>query len=152
MRLLVIVLTFLLFVGIIGFVLTNLDTRVPVTVWETRYEDLPLFLLGIVAVFVGICYAGIIGVAEGASIRLTNRRLAREVKRLEAEINYLRTQPASAPRPEPDSVQEARDPAAFDKEDAGGEEIVATAPVYEAEAEDPVPDDDEDVYSGGRAV
>jgi len=81
MRLLVIVLTFLLFVGIVGFVLTNLDTRVPVTVWETQYMDLPLFLLGIIAVFVGICYAGIIGVAEGASIRLANRRLAREVQR-----------------------------------------------------------------------
>src|SRR3972149_1516805 len=98
MRLLVIVLTFLLFVGIVGFVLTNLDTRVPVTVWETQYMDLPLFLLGIIAVFVGVCCGGIRGGAGGASTRLANRRLAREVQRLEAELNYLRAQPPSSPR------------------------------------------------------
>ncbi len=151
MRLLVIVLTFLLFVGIVGFVLTNLDTRVPVTVWETQYTDLPLFLLGIIAVFVGICYAGIIGVAEGTSIRLANRRLAREVRRLEAELNYLRTQPPSARRPEPDVVQEARETPAGG-EDIAPAETVATAPVYGPDAEGWVSDDDEDAYSGGRAV
>src|SRR5262245_45624871 len=129
MRLLVIVLTFLLFVGIIGFVLTNLDTRVPVTIWKTQYHDLPLFLLGIVAVVVGICYAGIIGVAEGASIRLANRKLAREVQRLEVELNYLRTQPSSAPRSEPDTVQEAREPAAVEEHAPADAEMVATAPV-----------------------
>ena len=152
MRLLVIVLTFLLFVGIVGFVLTNLDTRVPVTVWETQYTDLPLFLLGIIAVFVGICYAGIIGVAEGASIRLANRRLAHEVQRLEAELDYLRAQPPPAPRPEPDSVQEAPEPAPSEEDGGRPVESVATAPVYGPDTEGWVSDDDEDAYSGGRAV
>ena len=153
MRLVVIVLTFLLFVGFIGFVLTNLDTRVPVTVWKTQYPDLPLFLVVIVAVFVGVCYAGIIGVAEGANIRRANRRLAREAQRLETELNYLRTQPSSAPRPEPDSVHETPAPAET-KEEAPRPAAppVATAPVYGPDEEGWPSDDDEDVYSGGRAV
>lgn len=152
MKILVTMMTFLLFVGIIGFVLTNLDTRVPVTVWKTQYSELPLFLVVIVAVFAGIFFAGIIGVAEGANIRLANRRLGRDALRLEAELNYLRTQPAPGPRPEPDAVQPAdpgvaREPA----QKAPAEPTVATAPVYGGDDEW-ASDDDEDVYSGGRAV
>ncbi len=153
MRLLVILMTFLLFVGILGFVLTNLDTRVPVTVWQTRHPDLPLFLLVIVAVFAGIFYAGIIGVAEGANTRFANRKLLREVQRLETEVNYHRTQPAVGPRDEPDATREspASSPRATDSgTGASAEPGVATAPVYANEEDDWSPDDD--AYSGGRAV
>ena len=150
MRLLVILMTFLLFVGIIGFVLTNLETRVAVTVWKTQHPDLPLFLVVIVGVFAGIVYAGIIGVAEGAHIRFANRRLAREVQRLETELHYHRTQPHSAPGAEPDVVQEGAAPSPVETPREPAEETVATAPVYGAD-EEWTPDDD-DAYSGGRAV
>ena len=146
MRLLVVVLTFLLFVGIIGFVLTNLDSRVSVTFWKTEYTDLPLFLVVIIAVFTGVCYAGIIGVAEGAHIRLTNRRLVREVQRLDAELNHARTQPPTAPAVEPDATLE-RVPLPEPKV----AELPVAAPVYSADDEWR-PDDDDDAYTGGRAV
>lgn len=149
MRLVVIVMTFLLFVGIIGFVITNLDKKVAVTVWTTPYEELPLFLVVVLAVFAGIVYAGIIGVAEGTQIRLANRRLLREVQRLETELNYLRTQPAATPRPEPDAVQELESPPPPDST-AAPPPTAAAAPVYVAE-EDWL-DDDDNPYSGGRAV
>jgi uncharacterized membrane protein YciS (DUF1049 family) len=151
MKILVIVMTILLFVGIIGFVVTNLATTVNVTVWKTEYPSLPLFLVVIFAVFAGICYAGIIGVAEGAHIRLVNRRLVREIKRLETEMSYARTQPSSAPRPEPDAVPDAPE-VAKRKEPRAPEPSVATAPVYGTGDDDFTSDDDEDVYSGGRAV
>jgi hypothetical protein len=151
MRLVVIIMTFLLFVGIIGFVITNLDQKVTVTVWSTAYEQIPLFLLVILAVFAGICYAGIIGVAEGAQIRLSNRALLREVSRLETEVNYLRTQPSPAPRPEPDAVLEPEGAAVVPLRAAPppAGPPVAAAPVY---GTDWGPDEDDDPYSGGRAV
>ena len=147
MRLLVVVLTFLLFVGIIGFVLTNLDSRVSVTFWKTEYTDLPLFLLVILAVFTGVCYAGIIGVAEGAHIRLANRKLLREVQRLDTELNHARTQPPTAPVIEPDATFE-RVPVLEPK---AAEQPPVAAPVYSTE-DDWRPDDDDDAYTGGRAV
>jgi len=149
MRLVVIVMTFLLFVGIVGFVITNLDKKVTVTVWTTAYADLPLFMVVILAVFAGICYAGIIGVAEGAQTRLVNRRLFREMQRLETELNYLRTQPPAAPRPEPDAVQEAERPSEPPAAMPAPSPPVA-APVYGPEED--WPDDDDNPYSGGRAV
>lgn len=152
MRLLVVLMTFLLFVAIIGFVLTNLDTRVGVTVWKTQYPDLPLFLIVIAAVFAGIVYAGIIGVSEGAHIRLANRRLTREVQRLETELNYLRTQPPPGPRAEPDAVSEARALPEPSRTDEGAGPAVPTAPVYGPGDDDWAGDSDDDTYSGGRAV
>jgi uncharacterized integral membrane protein len=154
LRLLVILMTFLLFVGFIGFVMTNLDTRVPVTVWKTQHPDLPLFLVVIVAILAGICYAGIIGVAEGASVRLENRKLRLEARRLETELRYVRTQPASGPRTEPDTVQDATEGASAAAPSGSGpkERSVPSAPVYGSEDGEWSSDDDEDVYSGGRAV
>jgi uncharacterized integral membrane protein len=149
LKLLVILMTFALFVGIIGFVVTNLTTKVEVTVFKTTYKELPLFMVVILGVFAGICYAGIIGVAEGAQIRLANRRLVRELTRLETELTYARTVPTEAPRPEPDVVHEVA-PAAAGPLAPVPEPSVATAPVYGTE-EDWGPDDD-DAYSGGRAV
>jgi hypothetical protein len=142
LRLLVILMTFLLFVGFIGFVMTNLDTRVPVTV-----------LVVIVAILAGICYAGIIGVAEGASARLANRKLRLEVHRLETELHYARQQPPTGSRPEPDAVHETAEGATEARSRTRPKEsTVPTAPVYGSDEDGTWSDDDEDVYSGGRAV
>jgi uncharacterized integral membrane protein len=149
MRLLVIVLTILLFIGFLFFVLNNLDTRVEVKVMETVYPEVDLFLVVLLSILTGMLYVGIIAVVEGANIRFVNHRLAREIQQLETEINYLRTQKAGAPRPEPDAVDEA----ALAEARARGAEAVpdpASAPVYGAEGE--WPGDDDDAYSGGRAV
>src|SRR5512134_932003 len=100
MRLLVIVLTILLFLGILGFVHTNLETRVSLTFFETTYPDLNLIGVVFVALLVGIVYTGIIAVAEGAHIRFQNRKLVREIQKLETELNYVRTQRSPAPTPE----------------------------------------------------
>lgn len=147
MKFVLIVMTILLFIGIIGFVVTNLDQKVTVTVWTTPYENIHFFLVVILAVLAGICYAGIIGVAEGAQSRLTNRRLLRELRRLESELNFLRTQPPSA-RPEPDAVPEPESPGAAPLPPLAPS-TVAAAPVYGTEEEWT---DDDNPYSGGRAV
>jgi uncharacterized integral membrane protein len=153
MRLIVILLTLLLFVNLLGFVLTNLETRVDVTVWKSQNHDVPLFAVVILSVLAGIVYAGGIAVAEGANLRLANHRLRREIQKLETELNYLRTQPPGAPRAEPDAIHEPHRPersAAAEENDEPGTSP-ASAPVYDADGawED---DRGDDTYSGGRAV
>ena len=143
MRLLVIILTILLFLGILGFVLTNLETRVSVTFFERTYAEVSLFGVVFLAILVGIVYTGIIAVAEGAHIRFENRKLTREIQKLETELTYLRTQHAPAPPPEPDAV--AGPPARV--EERRDEPPPPSRPVYSPDDED-----GDDAYTGGRAV
>jgi uncharacterized integral membrane protein len=144
MRLLVIVLTILLFVGFLFFVMDNLDTEVQVRLAKRTYPSVQLFVVVLASIFVGMVYAGIIAVAEGANARLANRRLAREVGKLETELNYLRTQrpgaPPSEPKVPPDATTQSPSDALPDR---------ASAPVYGGEGDWT---DDDDAYSGGRAV
>jgi hypothetical protein len=100
------------------------------------------------AVLAGIVYAGVIALVEGAQIRLTNRKLAQEVRRLETELTYLRTQPAPR-RTEPDAVPDQGAPPP--ESEIEPEVHPASAPVYETD-EGWSPDPDDDAYSGGRAV
>ena len=145
MRLLVIVLTILFFVGFLFFVMDNLDTEVEVRLGERTYPSVQLFAVVLASIFVGMVYAGVIAVAEGANARLANRRLAREVGKLETELNYLRTQRLEPARVEPEPAPGAIASAAEPLPDR------ASAPVYDVEG-DWSGDDDDDAYTGGRAV
>ena len=149
MRLLIIVLTILLLVAFVGFVATNYDAQVGVTVWKTDHENVPLYIVVFLAVLAGCLYAGIIGVAQGTQMWLINRRQTREVQKLETELNYLRTQPVSRSRSvevvEPRRLESGE--SATDEPD-DDRRALPSAPVYGASDDDP----DDDVYSGGRAV
>ena len=146
MRLLIIVLSILLLAGFLGFVMMNLDSRAEVTIWETTYPNVSLHLVVVLSLFAGILYSGIIGIAQGVQMWVANRRLGRDVQKLETELNYHRTQPSARPRSEPDVAEVSEETS------LPGEEGLAlpSAPVYRAEDNDEDPDDD--VYSGGRAV
>jgi hypothetical protein len=150
MRLLIIVMTLALFVAVLGFLVTNLETRIPLQIWQTVHPDVPLYLIVILAVVVGVIYAGIIAAAEGAHVRLANRRLTREIRKLETELNYLRTEPPTRPRPEPDELPSGGDEERSDRAGIDGDDSPASRPIYSAE--DDWPPDDDDAYSGGRAV
>ena len=99
----------------------------------------------------GIVSVGIIGVVDGAFVRLRNRQMSRELRRLETELNFLRTQPQGARR-EPDLPGDAVGPAKDDEpvtasQGQEGVAALASAPVYHSEGED-----EDDPYTGGRAV
>jgi len=148
MRLLIIVLTLLLAVALLGFVLTNLDTRIDVNVWKTHHESVPLYLVVFLSVVAGVVYACIIGVGQGVQMWISNRRLTREIEKLETELNYFRTQPSIRTPPGEASRQDEM----IATEPPGSEvdaEPLASAPVY---GPDDDGDPDDDVYSGGRAV
>ena len=147
MRILLILVILALLLALIGFASTNLETRAPVTFWQTTYQDVPVFLIVYLSMLAGVVGVGIIAVVDGAFVRLKNRQLARELRRLETELNFLRTQPAERRR-EPDVPGEAErgEPVSEQEEvEAGG--ALASAPVYQAEEIE-----DDDPYTGGRAV
>lgn len=148
MRLLFILLSVLLVAGFLGLVLVNPGSKVnQLTVWHTTYFDVSLHWVVFGALLAGIVYAGIIGIAQGVQGWVTNRRLTRELMRLETELNYLRTQPPAA-EGSSTAVKTSTAPA----EGVAGRNSLTppSAPVYGPDEDDPHPDDD--VYSGGRAV
>jgi uncharacterized integral membrane protein len=149
MRFLLTLVILALLLAILGFSITNLETLTTVTLWETTYRDVPLWSVAFLSALAGNVSVGIIGVVDGALVRLRNRRMARELRRLETELNFLRTQPSAARRePDlPDGAETGEDdelPAA-ERVDAGG--TLASAPVYHADDAD-----EDDPYTGGRAV
>jgi len=151
MRFLLIVVILSLLLALLGFAITNLETLTTVTLWQTTYQDVPLWSVVFLSALAGIVSVGIIGVVDGGLVRLRNRQMARELQRLETELNFLRTQPPPGRR-EPDLPGGAEIP----DEDAelvpavvAGEPgpQLASAPVYH-----PDDADEDDPYSGGRAV
>src|SRR5580765_19748 len=101
MRFLLIVVILAMLLALLGFSITNLETRTTVTLWQTTYRDVPLWSVVFLSALAGIVSVGIIGVVDGALVRLRNRQMARELRRLETELNFLRTQPPAVRR-EPD--------------------------------------------------
>jgi len=151
MRILFTLLILVLLIGLSGFLLSNSSTHVPVTMWNTHYPAVPVFSLVLGAVLIGVVFTGIFAVAEGAKIRLENRRLRRQLHQLETEVNYLRTQPSSSPRKPPEVLGPVPQAKPLPAADAGGFEP-PSAPVYGTEPDDWSGDTDDDAYSGGRAV
>jgi hypothetical protein len=151
MRFLLIVVILGMLLALLGFSITNLETLTPVTLWQTTYHDVPLWSVVFLSALAGIVSVGIIGVVDGAIVRLRNRRMSRELRRLETELNFLRTQPPLGRR-EPD-VAGNGEPAEEDaelllvKSPAESESVLASAPVYHSEDAD-----EDDPYTGGRAV
>ena len=149
MRLLIILLSALLLGSFLWFVVMNLDATVGVTLWSKHYPAVKIHTVIFWSIVAGIAYASIIGITEGVSTRLANRRLTREVQRLEGELNFLRTEPARVP-PAAETVEE---PAAKKRvSEASDDERPQppSAPVYGLDDENG--DSDDDIYSGGRAV
>lgn len=137
--------------GLLLFALTN-PGEVAVSLGQTTYESVPVWALVLASLIVGVVLTGIVAVVEGGAIRLDNRRLRREIRKMETEINFLRTQPAAAPRSEPDALEVTSEPIAALPPAA---EPVApeppSAPVYDTDPDDWPPESDDDAYSGGRA-
>jgi len=148
MRFLLIIVILALVLAIVGFTATNIETLTTVTLWQTTYRDVPLWSVVFLSALAGVVSVGIIGVVDGALVRLRNRQMTRELRRLETELNFLRTQPPAARR-EPDLPESAELPedevAAVEAADAKA--VLASAPVYHADDAD-----DDDPYTGGRAV
>jgi len=137
MRLVFPVMLILLGVVLVGFVITNPSERVTITLGNTQYPDVPLSMVALISLTLGVAFTAAIALVEGATIRLANRRLRREIQRLETENSFLRTQPPAAKTSEPEIYR--ADPASELPEYLDDEPEVrsASAPVYDPGAIDP---------------
>ena len=128
MRLVFPALLIVLGIVVIGFHFTNPGERVDVTVGTAQYENAPLALVAFFALTVGVAFTALVALIEGATIRLDNRRLRREIQRLETENHFLRTQPhhAEAAGEPQKEMPEARSTEVLAKRPA-------SAPVYDPE-------------------
>jgi uncharacterized integral membrane protein len=150
MRFLLIVVILALLLALLGFSITNLETATTVTLWQTTYHDVPLWSVAFLSALAGIVSVGIIGVVDGALVRLRNRQMSRELRRLETELNFVRTQPP-IDRREPDAAGDGDAPdddESFLHEPDDAESVLVSAPVYHATEAD----EEDDPYTGGRAV
>jgi uncharacterized membrane protein YciS (DUF1049 family) len=132
MRLLFPLLLIVLAVIVVGFVIMNPTERVTVMLpFSAPQTDVPLFLVVFAALAVGVGFTALIAVLEGATIRLANRRLRKEIQRLETQMNFLTT-------PLPEALEEHSVPAApgFRDDPAPPAEHPASAPVYDVDPED----------------
>ena len=153
MRFFFIVVVLLLVVGFIGFTVTTLGSLVSIKLWNTEHPDIPVWQVVIVSIAVGAALIGLLATVEGASIRFENRRLRKEIHKIEREVNFLRTtQPSATARPEPDSIESTAKAALPAASAAKTPSKPATMPVYGEQDDWPPDNDDDDVYSGGRAV
>lgn len=153
MRFFFIVVVLLLVVGFIGFTVTNLGSLVSIELWGTQHPDIPVWQVVIVSIGIGAALIGLLATVEGASIRFENRRLRKDMHKMERELNFLRTtQPSRDARREPDSIESAGKPAAAPAPVATARSEPATMPVYGENDDWPHDAEDDDTYSGGRAV
>jgi hypothetical protein len=130
MRLILPVLLLLLGLALVYFVLSNPIERVDVALGKNLfYGDVKLSLVVLVALMVGAGFTGVIALIEGATIRMANRRLRREIQRLETENGALRAR-REAERGGTDILDAPVEPAPPEKPSAGPEPP-PSAPVYE---------------------
>lgn len=127
MRLFILVL--LLFaIPLLVFLFLNGEEQVTVNLGTAVYADVGLSTVVLAAVSLGAVLVGIIAMVEGAAIRLANRRLRRELHKLETEVNFLRTEtPRTTEPPAPAAQAKA---VVLAPREPPPRETLPTAPVY----------------------
>jgi uncharacterized integral membrane protein len=130
MRLFVPLVLVLLVAGII-FLATNAEEQVDVNLGTKTYSEVPLGVVVFVSFAIGAGVVAVTALVEGATIRLANRRLRRELRQAETEIHFLRTGPPAASRPEPDQAGPFVVPPLLPAETEEPPELLPSAPVYD---------------------
>jgi len=99
MSLVIAILCILFFAAVLLLVVLNQGT-VGVSLLFRTYEEVPVRVVMVASLLAGIGFTSFIGIIEGIRLRVWNRRLRREVARLECEMELLRQ--SSSPNEAPD--------------------------------------------------
>ena len=91
--------------AVLVFVLMNSGETVPINLYGLNPEQgpVPISLVVLGALITGVLFASIIGIVEGTRLRLRNHNLRGRIKRLEADLEQLRSTP---PKPDEESLDE----------------------------------------------
>ena len=97
MRFVILLLVVALLTSLAIYAILNLDERVDVTLPWTALQNQPQIYLVLVALAVGMVFAGFLSVLDGTRMRLVNRRQRRELERLRSRIGAPLASPPAAP-------------------------------------------------------
>lgn len=125
-------------IPLVAFLVLNDAEQVTIDLGTAVYPEVPVWIVVLLSLATGAGLVGIIAVAEGAAIRLANRKLRRELRALETEVNLLRTEPAGGPAP---LVERPAPRAAVPAAPERPAEHRPSAPVYGREEFDAYTDD-----------
>ena len=79
--------------AVLLFVIINSSHRVMVDLFIVEpVQEYPVSLVVLVAMILGVLFASVIGIVEGTRLRLQNHQLRGRIKRLETDLQNLRTQ------------------------------------------------------------
>jgi uncharacterized integral membrane protein len=95
MRLVFTLLFLALMIFFMIFAWQNQEEQVHVIFGTWDSGNLPVFLLILLSFGAGVVITSVIGIVEGMRIRMTNVKLRRKLKKLEAEVDSLRNLPLS---------------------------------------------------------
>ncbi len=80
----------LLFFGAVLMLVTQNDARVDVNLLFSSYQQVSVSLIMVTCLAAGVGFASLISFLDGLRLRLQNRRLRRDVGRLEGELEKRR--------------------------------------------------------------
>ena len=79
--------------AVLLFVVMNSSHRVMVDLFFLEpVQEYPVSLVVLVSMVLGVLFASLIGIVEGTRLRLQNHQLRGRIKRLEVDLQDLRTQ------------------------------------------------------------
>jgi uncharacterized integral membrane protein len=90
MRLVFTLLFLALMIFFMVFAWQNQEEQVRVRLGGWNSESLPVFLVILLSFGAGVVITSVIGIVEGMRIRMTNVKLRRKLKKIEAEVDSLR--------------------------------------------------------------
>ena len=90
----------LAFFGGMLFLITQNGTPVDVDILSLKFKQVPLSVVMTVCLLSGIGFAALLSFLDGARMRLQNKRLRRQLERLESEIQLSGKQRPSKERDE----------------------------------------------------
>lgn|SRR5262245_25230381 len=81
----------LFFFGAVLFLVTQNDAKVDVNLLFGSYREVSVSLIMVACLAAGVGFASLVSFLDGMRLRLQNRRLRRDVGRLEGELEKRRT-------------------------------------------------------------
>src|SRR5262245_63653948 len=104
MRLVFTLLFLALMIFFMVFAWQNQEEQVRVRFGGWNSESLPVFLVILLSFGAGVVITSVIGIVEGMRIRMTNVKLRRKLKKIEAEVDSLRNLSLGTPAIVPETL------------------------------------------------
>lgn len=97
MRFIALLLIISVFCLALVFTYQNKAQTATLTLGSFTSEPIPVFIIILGSFLIGVIFTSIIGIIEGMKLRVSNKRLKRKARTLQAEVDALRNLPLTGP-------------------------------------------------------